>query len=145
MKKTLYIIFMIFGQLLFSQEENSKSNLDAVEIIELDFVPVFPGCENVSKENQKNCFQQKLNAHVQKTFSYPPEAMDQNITGRVYINFIINKSGDIENIQTKGAHYLLRKEAEGIIKKLPKLVPGELNGKIVKVRYTYPITFTIAN
>ncbi|MBQ3804763.1 MAG: energy transducer TonB [Prevotella sp.] len=38
---------------------------------------------------------------------------------------------------------LLDKEAVRIVKAMPKWIPGKQNGKVVKVRYTLPVTFRL--
>jgi len=116
----------------------------------IEDVPLFPGCENVPKEQRQQCFQEKINKHVQKYFNYPERAAESQTQGRVSVQFVIDKQGNITNIQTrfagKGADGdQLEQEAKRIIEKIPKLTPGKQRGEPVKVKFAYPITFRLQN
>ena len=37
----------------------------------IEQIPMFPGCEGVAKSKQMDCFNEKMNAHIKKYFSYP--------------------------------------------------------------------------
>ncbi|MBO0322766.1 energy transducer TonB [Muricauda sp. CAU 1633] len=104
-------------------------------------IPVFPGCKNLTQEEAKRCFQLKMQEHIKNHFSYPVEAQVNGISGKVYIIFIITKTGEIEKIRTRGPHKVLEKEAVRIIQLLPKMTPGKQNGKPIDVPYSIPITF----
>lgn len=64
--------------------------------------------------------------------------------GNVYVQFVIEKSGEITNIKVvKGVNDAYDKEAIKVIESMPNWSPGEINGKAVRCRYTLPIRFTI--
>lgn len=104
--------------------------------------PVFPGCEDA--EDKDMCFKQKLDEHVRNNFTYPIEAQQANIQGRVYINFRITKEGTIEVLNTRGPSKSLQDEAERIINLLPHLTPGtDEAGNPINVTFAYPIVFKL--
>ncbi|SFD31441.1 energy transducer TonB [Algibacter pectinivorans] len=107
----------------------------------IEDVPVFPGCEGLSKQATKDCFQKKMLEHVTSNFIYPQAALDLGIQGRVSVIFVIDKTGYITGIRSRGPDKILQKEAERIIGKLPKMEPGKQRGKPVKVAYAVPIFF----
>jgi len=107
----------------------------------IEDVPVFPGCEKLSKKATKVCFQKKVQQHVASNFNYPQTALDLGIQGRVSVVFVIDKTGHIIGIRSRGPDKILEKEAERIISKLPKMKPGRQRGKPVKVGYAVPIFF----
>ncbi|TNJ43537.1 energy transducer TonB [Tamlana fucoidanivorans] len=107
----------------------------------IEDVPVFPGCEGLSKQKTKACFQEKMQAHVKNHFTYPQEALDLGIQGRVSVIFVIGSNGYITGIKSRGPDKILEKEAERIISKLPQMQPGKQRGKPVKVAYAIPIFF----
>jgi protein TonB len=109
----------------------------------IEDVPVFPGCEGLSKQGTKDCFQKKIQEHVVKNFTYPQTALDLGIQGRVSVVFVIDKSGHITNIRSRGPDKILQQEAERIIGKLPKMKPGKQRGMPVKVAYAVPIFFKL--
>lgn len=107
----------------------------------IENVPVFPGCEGLSKTKSKACFQQKIQEHVVKHFTYPPAALDLGIQGRVSVIFVVDSKGYVKGIRSRGPDKILEKEAERIIGLLPRMKPGRQRGKPVKVPYAVPIFF----
>lgn len=74
---------------------------------------------------------------------YPPLAEKAGIEGRVYIEFIINKQGEVEDPKVvRGPGAGLNKEALRVIKKA-KFRPGLQQGRPVHVRMTMPIVFRL--
>ncbi len=109
----------------------------------IEDVPLFPGCERVAKSERRACFQDKINKHIRKNFRYPEIAQEMGIQGRVYVNFIISKDGNITNVRMRGPDKNLEKEAARIISKLPKMTPGKQRGRPVRVPFSIPITFRL--
>ena len=137
-----------------STETNEDEIVEIVEVEEeyddvdvpfavIEDVPIFPGCEKVSKSERRNCFQEKMNKHSRKNVRYPEIAQDMGIQGRVYVNFIIAKDGQITNIRMRGPDKNLEKEAQRIIAKLPNMIPGKQRGRPVRVPFSIPITFRL--
>ena len=81
--------------------------------------------------------------HIISNFKYPKEAEEKGIQGKVNVLFIIAKDGSITNLNLKGPHKTLEGEAERIIRLLPKMKPGEYQGKKVDVAFSLPITFKL--
>lgn len=110
----------------------------------IEYVPVFPGCEIYdSQEDRKACFNQKVQEHVKNTFKYPEAALDMGITGKVFVQFVIDSQGRVTNIRQRGPDRLLEQEAVRIISALPQVKPGIQRGKAVKVKYSIPINFVM--
>ena len=109
----------------------------------IEDVPIFPGCEKVKKSKRRDCFQEQMNKHIRKNFRCPEIAQEMGIQGRVYVNFVIGKDGNISNIRMRGPDKNLENEANRIISKLPKMTPGKQRGKAVRVPFSIPITFKL--
>ena len=110
----------------------------------IEYVPVFPGCEIYeTQEERKACFNQKVQEHIKANFEYPQVALDMGISGRVFLQFVIDSQGRVANIQKRGPDQLLEKEAVRIISTLPTVKPGIQRGKPVKVTYSIPINFVL--
>ena len=127
------------------EEVEIEEEFDDVDVpfAVIEDVPIFPGCEKVSKSERRNCFQQQMNKHIRKNFRYPEIAQEMGIQGRVYVNFIISKDGSITNIRMRGPDKNLEKEAQRIISKLPNMTPGKQRGRAVRVPFSIPITFRL--
>jgi periplasmic protein TonB len=81
---------------------------------------------------------------LQKNLSYPNEAMQSGISGKVVINFIVDEEGKI--IQTKILNHVgggCDEEALRVIKLMPRWKPGMVHGKPVKVSFNQVITFKL--
>lgn len=105
--------------------------------------PIFPGCEKVKEHKRAECFNKKMNRHINKHFRYPDAAMELEQQGRVRVLFKIGVDGTITDVQMQGPSGILEKEAGRIIGKLPKMIPGKQRGTPVIVPYSVPITFKL--
>ena len=145
-------------------ESTETDESEAVEIIELDEieeveedeimdnvpfaivedVPVFPGCTG-TKAQKKKCLQDKIKEHVSKNYN-TGIAQDLGLTAgkkKVYVQFKIDKKGNITNVRARGPHKRLEKEAIRVVNKLPQMTPGKQRGRPVGVSYTLPITLLV--
>ncbi len=111
----------------------------------VDEIPLFKNCESVAVYKQEKCFKSELATHIKKHLRYPESSYDKGIQGRVFVHFIIDREGNVDKMKIvspyKGEE--LGKEAERIMKKLPKFKPGKQSGTPVTVKYGLPITFRI--
>lgn len=112
-----------------------------VNWITIEEVPIFPGCED--KKDKRVCFNEMMQKHIKKHFRYPEMAQEMGLQGRVSTQFVINNDGSIGTIRKRGPHQILEQEAERILKKLPKMIPGKQRGTAVKVPFAQPITFKL--
>lgn len=73
-------------------------------------------------------------------------AAENNIQGRVVVQFVVKKDGSIGKVVvSRGVDPDLDKEAVRVVKKLGKFNPGRNNGQPVAVWYTLPIRFKLAS
>lgn len=76
---------------------------------------------------------------------YPPEAVRQGISGRVMVAFVVEKSGEVSQVEvTRPVHPLLDQEAVRVIGASPKWKPGEKKGEKVRVKISIPVYFELA-
>ena len=135
------IIRLFFIVVLFSFFGLSQNELETIEIDKLSEIPIYPGCENI--RNKRMCLEEYIQRHIVRNFKYPKEAKKNKIQGRVFVQFIIGAGGYIDVIKTRGPNDLLEREARRIISLLPRLKPGILNGKTVRVPFSIPIIFRL--
>ena len=97
-----------------------------------EVMPVFPGGT-----------QALLNTIAQQ-LKYPPKAIDDQIEGRVVLQFIVDKQGKITDIQVlRGITPELNQAAIDVVRALPDWNPGMQDGEPVNVKYTLPIVFKL--
>lgn len=78
------------------------------------------------------------------SIKYPPIAKDNDIEGKVYVHFVVNKKGEVTDVYaSKGAEKILNEAAVAHVKKMPNWTPGRQRGKVVSVIYNLPINFVI--
>lgn len=81
---------------------------------------------------------------VSEHIRYPAMAQENNIQGRVVVQFVVTKTGAVGEVKVvRGKDPDLDKEAVRVVKSLPKFVPGKMNGHAVNVWYTLPIQFKL--
>lgn len=97
------------------------------------------------KTNDVDCFKEKINKHIKKHFSYPQEAYEKKLEGRVIVRFNINKYGRIDNVKgdAKYENEILKNEAIRIVNELPLFSPAKQNDKLVNTSYGITINFKI--
>lgn len=85
-------------------------------------MPAFPGGEK------------KMIEFILSNIHYPPVALENNITGKVYVKFMVDKDGKITNPELlRGIGGGCDEEAIRILKLMPDWTPGRQNGNKVKV------------
>ena len=96
--------------------------------------PVFPGG------------MEALMNYLKKDMKYPKEAQDKGIQGRVIVQFVVNKDGGICDAKVvKAVDPLLDAEALRAVNAMPKWIPGKQKGEPVRVRFTLPLSFHLAD
>ncbi|WP_315083363.1 M56 family metallopeptidase [Bacteroides heparinolyticus] len=85
-----------------------------------------------------------LMSYLSRNIKYPVEAQKANIQGRVVVGFIVEKDGSITHTRIiRGAAPSLDAEALRVIGGMPKWKPGRQGTKVVRVKYTVPVTFSL--
>ena len=75
---------------------------------------------------------------------YPASALKEGKTGKVYVQFTIEKDGSIQNPRiARGIHPALDSVALEVISQLPKFQPAKSRGEPIAVNFTLPVTFTL--
>ena len=82
--------------------------------------------------------------YIRENLRYPQAALENNVQGRVIVQFVVNKDGKVTNVQIlKGIDHLCDQEAVRVIESMPQWIPGKHNGVAVPVYYLVPVTFKI--
>ncbi|WP_066756851.1 M56 family metallopeptidase [Crocinitomix algicola] len=115
------------------QNENSIPLLDKNNVYEVvDESPIFKGG------------QEGMSAFIVENVTYPKELVDEGVEGNVFVEFIVNADGRIENpLIKRGVHPELDAEALRVVSLMPDWTPGKLDGKDVAVKFVLPISFRL--
>lgn len=85
-----------------------------------------------------------LYKYISEHVKYPVVAQEIGIQGKVYVNFVVDESGNAVDIRIgRSADPSLDAEALRVISSLPRFKPGRQAGKAVKVYYTAVINFQL--
>ena len=80
---------------------------------------------------------------LQREVRYPDRALRANIQGRVFVQFVVNERGEVENPRVvRGIGGGCDEEAIRVVK-MAKFTPGMQRGRPVRVQYNLPVVFTI--
>ena len=95
-------------------------------------MPQFPGGEAA------------MMRYLSQNIKYPASAAKNNIEGRVILQFVVEKDGQIGEVKiVRSVDPELDAEAVRVIKTMPNFIPGRQDGKPVAVWYTIPISFKL--
>ncbi|APG60390.1 energy transducer TonB [Christiangramia salexigens] len=122
-----------------------EEEVEDVPFAVIEDVPIFPGCENLSNNDQrKKCMSEKISNYVNKEFDTDLGA-ELGLSGinRVIVQFRIDEKGNIGQVRARAPHPRLEQEAARVINSLPKMKPGKQRGKPVGVMYSLPIAFKV--
>ena len=102
--------------------------------LSVDKMPAFPGGEAA------------LMTYLRDNISYPTEAEEKNIQGKVVVQFVVDSAGYVGDVKVvRSVDPNLDREAVRVIQTLPQFIPGARLGKPVNVWYTLPVNFVINN
>ena len=82
--------------------------------------------------------------YIAQNLRYPEIAAENGISGRVIVQFAVNKLGSVVDAKiVRSIDPALDKEAIRVVMSSPKWTPGKQRGKAVKVLFTFPINFVL--
>ena len=85
-----------------------------------------------------------LMKYLSENMRYPAVAEENGIQGRVTVQFVVEKDGSVTDVRTmKSVDPALDREAERVVKSMPKWIPGKQNGSAVRVKYFVPVVFRL--
>ena len=86
----------------------------------------------------------KLYEYLGDNIVYPRIARENDLEGKVYLQFVINEDGSVSNVEViRGVHPVLDKEAARVVTNMQKWKAAKQRGKPVKVYFNLPVTFKL--
>lgn len=120
--------------------DEGKGVVEAPKKVEEDWDKTFTKVEIESDyPGGMSAWQRYLN----KNLRYPQEAQDNEIQGNVVVQFIVDKEGNVSEVEAISGPKELREEAVRVIKKSGKWTPAVQNGRQVKSYKKQPIVFRL--
>ncbi|MCI9845182.1 energy transducer TonB [Flavobacterium pectinovorum] len=124
-------LLFVFSNKSAAQENNEKLKDDsqAIAVDPIETQPEFPGGIEAFYK------------FIGENFKMPSEAAKNNVSGKLYLQFVVEKEGSLSEIKVlKDLGYGLGSEAIRVLKFSPKWTPGSIKEKPVRVLYSLPIT-----
>lgn len=95
-------------------------------------MPSFPGGQGA------------LMSYLNSNTKYPVVAQENGVQGRVIISFVVERDGSISDVKVaRSVDPSLDREAQRVVKSMPRWSPGKQNGSTVRVKYTVPVVFRL--
>ncbi len=88
--------------------------------------------------------QAALMKYLSENIKYPTMARDNDISGTVYVAFVVEPDGRISNVRSlRGPGGGLQEEAVRVVSAMPNWKAGKQNGRAVRVNFTLPVRFRL--
>ena len=85
-----------------------------------------------------------LMSYLNSNVKYPVVAQENGVQGRVIISFVVERDGSISDVKVaRSVDPSLDREAQRVVKSMPRWTPGKQNGQTVRVKYTVPVVFRL--
>lgn len=109
-----------------------KPEVDKEEIVIVEQYASFPGGT------------EKMSEFLSKNLRYPAPAQRANVSGKVFLSFVVDRTGRISDVELiKGIGFGCDEEAIRVVNLMPNWSPGKQSGRAVKSRFNLPIVFRL--
>ena len=129
---------------LTSSETDEDDEFESYEeeyaepFISVEQMPLLGDCED------EQCTQTEIMKFIARNFRYPEIAKANGVEGKVILEFVVEKNGEVGRVKIlKGLDKYVDEAAIDVVNKLPEFTPGRQIGKAVPVKYTVPIRCTL--
>ena len=109
---------------------------------DVEIAPVYNGCEELSKEETKKCFNNKVSTFIKREFNLSV-SKDLNLSEpkRVEAFFIINENGNLTGMKVRDSEVTIQAEILRVLRKIPKMKPATQDGINVPVLCSMSVTY----
>jgi len=142
--KMLLFVIIFLPTVLFSQENDVEEEVADVPFMLIEKAPVYPGCVGENNRELKKCTSDNISSFVKDNLNKKKLLENREPSRYVaYSEFTINKEGKIENIKMRASDKTIEDEVVRVLKQIPTLSPGELNGKNIEAKQSIVIKFKV--
>ncbi|MDR0829399.1 MAG: TonB family protein [Prevotellaceae bacterium] len=130
MKKLIFILAIMAVALVNTVVAQDNAKKDYVFQESKSTTPQYPGGEAAMQQ------------FIDDSLQYPQSAIDNNVSGRVMVGFVVDAEGIIKGITIQqGLDDDCNAAAKECIAKMPKWIPGQMNGRNTTSRVSVPVVF----
>ena len=85
-----------------------------------------------------------LISFLNENIKYPPKAAQDRVEGKVIVQFLVKKTGKIDDVKVlRSVRKDLDDEAVRVVKMMPDFIPAKQNGEVADMPYTIPVSFKL--
>jgi protein TonB len=111
-----------------------KLDAEVTQSGSVDEIVPFTSMENPPR------FKGEISDWIRRNWQYPQAAQDAGLTGRLIINFTVERDGKVSNVRVeRNLGFGTTEAALKMMEKMPAWSPGIQNGRPVRVAYSLPI------
>ncbi len=138
--------FVLIDELKTRSKEKIKLDIEDKPKVPLTIPPISYGCEGLkSVEEINKCFNKYIAGFVPKEFKFPRKARKKGLSGKVFVNFTIEKNGEISSIEViKPVGALLDLECIRVVSLIEDFTKGAIiDGEPVRSQFTLPFNLKL--
>ncbi|RZA00663.1 MAG: TonB family protein [Sphingobacteriaceae bacterium] len=143
----LFVLMLILSSATVNNSKALKNITTKAEDVLFVAAPVL--LADTVKDTQQPSFpggKSALDAYMGKNVRYPIRDRENNIQGKVNLQFAIETDGSVTDvIAISGPSQSLKDASIVAMKNSPKWIPGYKDGKVIKMPYSYEVSFTIGD
>ena len=126
--KWLFMLCVLVCNIAWAQTPNDSGKV----AVFVETMPEYPGGQEV------------IYTYLNKNIKYPKADFNKNISGKVIVQFVIDTLGFVTDSKViKPVSPTIDAEVLRVINGMPQWKPGTQQGKLVRVKYTIPINFSL--
>lgn len=120
-------------QTIITQEPPKHEEVATSKVFDVvEQMPSFPGGNSA------------LMQYLANNIKYPVVAQENGVQGRVVVSFVVERDGSITDVNVvRGVDPSLDREAQRVVRSMPRWNPGKQNGQAVRVKYNVPVSFRL--
>ena len=115
---------------------------NSIILKDVEIAPVYNGCEDLTIEETRECFNDKVSAFIKREFNMNV-SKDLNLSEpkQVEVFFIINEKGNLTGMKVRDSEVTVQAEILRLLRKTPVMKPATQNGESVSVLCSIIITY----
>jgi hypothetical protein len=107
---------------------------NSIILKDVENAPVYNGCEGLSIEENRKCFNTKVASFIKREFNLSiTKDLNLSESNQVEAFFIINEEGNVTGLKVRNSEVTVQAEILRVLRKMPVMKPATQNGENVSV------------
>jgi len=107
---------------------------DSIILKDVEIAPIYNGCEDLSVEETRECFDTKVSKFIEREFNLSVSKDLKLIEPKqVEAFFIINENGNLTGMKVRDSEVTVQAEILRVLRKIPVMIPATHNGESASV------------